>query len=66
MATKKDYSATAKILSYMFDELDGEAEGHACNLITDVIYKFADYYAQEKLHFNRALFLKTCGVPEKE
>jgi len=62
MATKKDYIQTAGILRLAIAEAPSADGGAAMNTLTVLAGDFAAMYERERSQFNRAKFLKACGV----
>lgn len=53
MMTKKHFEEIARVLDYYKDE---------SSVTQDIASDFADIFAKENPNFNRARFLKACGV----
>lgn len=66
MATKKDFQATADILSVRLNEARGmfnrEGRDLAVSAIIRIVNDFAEHYAAENPRFSKEKFLAACGL----
>lgn len=57
MMTRKDYVATAEILKGI-----GDNSSISPNDFLDLVYDFADMFAEDNPNFNEKKFAKACGL----
>ena len=57
MMTRKDYIATAEILKEHFDNRPIEIADYL-----DLVYSFADWFAEDNPNFNENKFVNACGL----
>lgn len=58
MMTRKDYVTTARILYLQKDYIPKDA-------YSDLVYEFADWFAEDNPNFSETKFVSACGMDVK-
>ena len=61
MMTRKDYVKTAEILKNFYDH-----NSISDNDFIDLVYEFADWFAEDNPNFQEIKFVNACGLDIKE